>query len=192
MSTLAEPLVLSPNAEPSSVRRVVALAFDAVPRAHEALLAALRLEERRLLTLHDAVIVSRSEAGELEITQTSDPAPVAAAVPTSLVGALIGTLIAGPIGLLVGGVLGGGGGAIAARLAHDGIPDRVVRDLAEETPPGGTSLVLLVGDVAGSAVLDELRRFQGARILYGGVSPVALEAVQRAVGPAAPEPRVVP
>jgi uncharacterized membrane protein len=174
----------------------VALTFDATSRAHEALLAALRLEERELLTLHDAVIITRSPSGRIEITETSDPAPVAAAVPTSLIGALIGTLVAGPIGLLVGGVLGGGGGAIAARLADDGIPDRVVRDIADETPAGQTSLALLVGDVASTAVLDELRRFQGARILYADVSPeapeAALEAVQRTVGPSAPEPRVLP
>lgn len=192
MSTLAEPLVLSPNAEPSPARRVVALAIDAVPRAHEALLAALRLEERRLLTLHDAVIVTRSASGELEITETSDPAPVAAAVPTTLVGALIGTLLAGPIGLLIGGVLGGGSGAIAARLADDGLPARFVRELAEETPPGQTSLVLLVGDVAGSAVLDQLRRFQGARVVYGGMPPEVLEAAQRTLASAAAEPRVLP
>jgi uncharacterized membrane protein len=191
MATLAEPIVLSPPAEPSE-RRVVAFAFDAAPRAHEVLLAAVRLEERGLLTLHDAVLVTRTPEGEVEVARTSDPAPVAAAVPTSLIGALIGTLIAGPIGLLVGGVLGGGSGAIAARLADAGIPDRVVTDLADETPPGGTSLALLVGDVAGSVVLDELRRFEGARglhVLYAANPPAAVAAARAA---AAVEPRVVP
>ena len=188
MSTLAEPLVLSPPAEPPA-RRVVALAFDAVPRAQEALLAAVRLEERGLLTLHDAVMITRAPDGEVEIGRTADPAPVAAAVPASLIGALIGTLVAGPLGLLVGGVLGGGGGAIAARLADARLDERVVTELADETPPGGTSLALLVGDVAGSAVLDELRRFRGARVLHAAVPPEAIAVAREA---AAPAPRVMP
>lgn len=186
MSTLAQPLVLSPSAEPS--RQTVAIAFDSALRAQEALLAALRLEERGLLTLHDAVFVSRSASGRIEIFETSDPAPVAAAVPTSLIGALIGTLVAGPIGLLVGGVLGGGGGALAARLLDTGIPDRVAREIGAQTQPGQTSLALLVSDVVAAAVLEELRRFQGARIAYAEVPPDALAVMRQTLSdpPAGP------
>jgi uncharacterized membrane protein len=111
---------------------------------------------------------------------------VAIAVPSSLVGALIGTLIAGPLGLLIGGVLAGGGGAVAARLIDTGIPNRVVRELSERTQPGQTSLALLVSDVAAVEVLRELRRFQGAGIVYADVPPETLEVMRQALaGPAA-------
>jgi uncharacterized membrane protein len=162
-----------------SPRRIVAISFDSPLRAQEALLATLRLEERGLLTLHDAVFINRSPTGRAEIVETSDPSPVAAAVPTSLLGALIGTLLAGPIGLLVGGVLAGSAGAVAAKLIDTGIPDRVVGELGELTQPGQTSLALLISHVAGTAVLDELRRFQGARIVYAEVPPEALEVMRQ-------------
>jgi uncharacterized membrane protein len=178
MATHAQPIPL-PRTQAESPRRIVALAFDSPLRAQEALLAALRLEQRGLLTLHDAVFISRSSSGRAEIVETSDPDPVAMAVPTSLLGALIGTLLAGPIGLLVGGVLAGSGGAIAAKLIDTGIPDRVVAELGELTQPGQTSLALLVSDVAGVAAIDELRRFQGARLVYAEVPPAALELMRQ-------------
>ena len=65
-----------------------------------------------------------------------NPTAVAAAVPSSLFGALVGTLIAGPLGLIVGGVLGGGGGALVARLIESGIPHRVLGRARGADAPG--------------------------------------------------------
>ncbi len=47
----------------------------------------------------------------------TDPLPLAAAVPSTLVGALIGALVGGPHGFLLGGVVAGAGGTVAAKLA---------------------------------------------------------------------------
>jgi uncharacterized membrane protein len=188
MVTSAAPAApAASTAEPGSAaeperqaeRRIVAIAFDSPLRAREALLATLRLEEAGLLVLHDAVFLNRSTSGDVEIVETSHPEPVAMAVPTSLLGALVGTLLAGPIGLIVGGVLGGGGGALAARLVDTGIPARLVEELGALTQPGQTSLALLVSDVAGPAAIDELRRFQGARLVYAEVPPAALEVMRQ-------------
>lgn len=148
-------------------RRIVAISFASPLRAEEALGAALRLEERGLLTIYDAVIVSRSISGQAEVVETSDPSPAAAAVPTTLVGALVGTLLGGPIGLLVGGVLGGGAGAAAAKFLDTGIPDRVIDELSERTRPGQASLILMVSDIATTpALIQELRGSQGAAVVY--------------------------
>jgi uncharacterized membrane protein len=167
---------------PESSQRIVALAFDSALRAQEALLAAMRLQEQDLITVHDAVFVSRSEDGTTHVGETTDPAPVAAAVPSSLFGALVGTLVAGPLGFLIGGVLAGGGGALAAKLIDTGIPDGVVGELQELTRPGQTVLALLVSDIAGMAVIEELRRFKGARVVYAQLPPIALEVVRQAIG----------
>ncbi len=160
--------------------RIVALAFESPILAQEAMLAALRLEEQDLLKVHDAVVVTRTETGRTEVS-TLDPTPVAAAVPTGLFGALIGTLVAGPIGLLVGGAIGGGGGALIARLVDTGIPHRVVGELQELTKPGQTLLALLVSDLAGMAIIEELRRFRGARVVYAQLPPAALELMRQAL-----------
>jgi uncharacterized membrane protein len=169
----------TPNPEP--VRRIVALAFESHLKAHEAMLAALRLQDQNFITIHDAVFVTRFEDGQIEVTETVDPTPVAAAVPSSLFGALVGTLVAGPLGFLIGGVLAGGGGALAAKLIDTGIPDRVVGELQELTIPGQTVLALLVSDIAGMVIIEELRRFRGAHVVYAQLPAAALELVRQAL-----------
>jgi uncharacterized membrane protein len=160
---------------------IVALAFDSPLSAQEALLAALRLQEQHKLALHDAVFVSRPSLAPAEVTETTDPTPVAAAVPSSLFGALVGTLLAGPIGLIVGGVLAGGTGALAAKLIDTGIPDDVIQHLRMNTKPGQSVLALLVSDVAGAAALEELHRFAGAKLVYAQLPPTALQLVREAL-----------
>jgi hypothetical protein len=49
------------------------------------------------------------------MTHTQSLAALAAAVPSALFGAFVGTLVAGPFGLLVGGVVGAGSGAFTAK-----------------------------------------------------------------------------
>lgn len=158
-------------------RRIVALAFDSLERAQDAMVAAMSLQDRHLLTIHDAVFVTRDEAGHAEIENT-DPTAVAAAVPSSLFGALVGTLVAGPFGFLLGGVMGGASAALVAKLVDTGIPHRVVAELQDLTRPGQTVLALWVSDIAGMAVIEELRRFQGARVVYAQLPPAALELLR--------------
>jgi uncharacterized membrane protein len=169
----------SPRTPTEQQRRIVALAFESPLRAQEAMGSAMRLQAEGLLTIHDAVFVDRHEAGRAEVTPSLDPAPVAAAVPSSLFGALIGTLVAGPLGFLIGGVLAGGGGALVAKLVESGIPHHVVGELQELTTPGQTVLALLVSDIAGMAVIEELRRFRGARVVYAQLPPAALELMRQ-------------
>lgn len=162
-------------------QRIVALAFESPLLAQQALLAALRLQEKGELDLHDAVFVSRSENAPAEVIETMDPTPVAAAVPSSLFGALVGTLVAGPLGFLIGGVLAGGTGALVAKLIDTGIPDAVIQQLRELTKPDQTVLALLVSNWGVAAVVDELHRFVGAHVVYADLPAASLEVVRQAL-----------
>jgi uncharacterized membrane protein len=143
-------------------QRVVALAFDSEPLAHEALHQAWRLHEQHQLDVHDVVVVS-AEHGRPRVVDKMDPTPLAAAVPSALLGALIGALIGGPLGFLIGGALAGATGALAARHANTGVPHRVVTQLVGLTKPGQAVLALLVDDDDSA---ERVRHLPGARVVY--------------------------
>lgn len=168
------------RAEP---RRIVALAFDSADEAREAMRAAQQLQEAELITVHDSVFIARDPGGRIEVTDADgDPTPLAAAVPCSLLGALVGTLVAGPLGFLIGGVVAGSSGALVAKLVDTGIPQHVVGELRELARPGQTVLALLVSDVAGMIVIEQLRRFRAVRVIYARLPPTAFEVVRHALG----------
>jgi uncharacterized membrane protein len=171
----------APAPRETATQGILALAFDSPLRAQEALLAVLGLEEEGLLVLHEAVFVTRHAHGPAHVTGSTDPTAAAAAVPSSLFGALVGTLVAGPLGFLIGGVVAGGTGALVSRLVATGIPHHVIAELRELTRPGQSVLAMLVGDLVRPVVLGELHRFAGAQLVHAELPPDALELVRRAL-----------
>ena len=109
---------------------------------------------------------------------TSRPGTTAAS--TGLWTAFIGALVGGPIGLVVGGAIGAGAGALTAKIVDLGIPDEWVAWLKEAVDPGHTVLAILVTDFDRDAVLAELERFHGARLLYGNLPPDLMTKVREA------------
>ncbi len=145
MATLgvSPPLVHVLPAVADDEPRILALSFESQQLAHQALQAALALQDDEAFAVHDAVVITGDASGA-HVVATMDPMPVAAAVPGSLVGALVGTLVAGPLGLLFGGALGGGIGSIVAKLVDTGIPRYAVDALRDSVTPGHHVLALLV------------------------------------------------
>jgi uncharacterized membrane protein len=73
------------------------------------------------------------------------------------------------VGVGGAGGIGAGSGALAAKVVDLGIPDEWVAWLKEATEPGRTVLAILVTDFDRDALVEELERFQGARLLYGNL-----------------------
>jgi uncharacterized membrane protein len=141
---------------------ILALSFDSPPLAHHALHEAKRMHEEHQLALHDVVVVS-AEDGPAKVVESMDPTPLAAAVPSTLLGALVGALVAGPLGFLIGGVVAGSTGAMVTKLVDTGIPHRLVAMLRRRARPGESVVALLVDD---SDPVEELRQMPGAHVVY--------------------------
>jgi uncharacterized membrane protein len=139
---------------------ILALAFDSPPAAHDALVQARRLHDEQH-TVHDVVVVSGKD-GHGKVIESMDPSPVAAAVPSTLFGALVGSIVAGPLGFLIGSVVAGATGALVVKLVDTGIPHRLVAQLCKRTKSGQSVVALLVDDVA----VDELSHLPGARVVH--------------------------
>lgn len=120
---------------------VLELEFPTHEMARQALQAALHLQEEGRLVVHDAALLDARE-----VTASMNPTPYAAAVPSALLGALVGTLVAGPLGMLIGGIVGAGSGALTARLSETGLPQHALTDLQRSLATGHHGLALLVSE----------------------------------------------
>jgi len=155
----------------SEPRSLVVLAFDAPPKAREALRAFRRLHAGKQLELHDAVFIDKDEKGRSWVTETVDPEVHDSAVKRGLWGALVGTLLAGPIGTLVGGALSAGLGALTAKFIDIGIPDVTVKELEKALEPRAAALLVLVSQVDEAGLERELSRLGGATLVQSTLSP---------------------
>lgn len=149
----------------SDPRKLIVLGFDSGLKAQEALLAALRLQEEGRIKLHDAVFVAKDEAGVTTVQETVDLPTDEAALRGGLWGMVFGSLLGGPVGGLVGGALTAGVSALVAKIVDLGIPDAKVAALRDLVTPGTTALAILLSDVHHLALVKEMERFAGARIV---------------------------
>jgi uncharacterized membrane protein len=169
-------------ADDASPDVLVAISFPDQFRATEFLTAASRLVAQHKLVAKDAVFVSKDDDGKTHVRETRDLQTGPAAASTGLWSAFIGALLAGPVGLVVAGAVGAGVGALAAKIVDFGIPDEWVDWLKEAAEPGHTVLAILVHDVDRDALVAELERFHGARLLYGNLPPDVLNRFREALG----------
>ena len=102
---------------------IVGISFDDRFRAHEFMTATSRLASKHLIRIHDAVIVTKDDAGATHVVETVDPSPGRSAASGAMWAGLIGLFVAGPVGWIAGGVIGAGAGAITAKVVDFGVPE---------------------------------------------------------------------
>lgn len=167
---------------------VVGIAFSDRYRAQEFLTAMQRLASQRRLSLKDAVVVIANDGGRTEVIETIDPKPSRTAISGALWFGLVGMLAAGPIGWLTAGAVGAGAGALAARAIDLGLPDEWVEWFRQAATPGTATVALLVADLDRSALVAEVERFAGARLVYANLDQHTLDRIQAALGHGRPLP----
>ena len=170
-----------------SPQTLVGISFGDTFRAQEFLTAAQRLAANGRMHLKDAVfVVKRDDGNDRRARDDRSAARPLARCPARCGRASSGLLLGGPVGWLAGGAIGAAGGAAAAKLVDLGVPDEWVEWFRDEVQPGTTTLVLLVTDLDRDALVTELERFSGAKLVYANLEPYWLDRMHAALGEVAP------
>ncbi|CAH1659581.1 Putative membrane protein [Hyphomicrobiales bacterium] len=132
---------------------LVVVVYPSEQKAEEIRQRLFELQKEYLIKIGDAVIATKDEKGHVKLNQLMNTT-AAGAASGSLWGLLIGAVFLMP---LVGVVLGAASGALGGALTDYGINDKFMKDLGESLQPGSAALFVLVQEVTGDKVLEELR-----------------------------------
>lgn len=132
---------------------LVVVVYPSEQKAEEVRQRLFELQKEYLIKIGDAVIATKNDTGHVKLNQLMNTT-AAGAASGSLWGLLIGTIFLMP---LVGVVLGAASGALGGALTDYGINDKFMKELGESLQPGSAALFVLVQQVTGDKVLEELR-----------------------------------
>jgi uncharacterized membrane protein len=133
------------------------LKFNDLNGADRVLLALQGLQERQMITLEDAAVVSWPLGSKKPTTRQLHGTAGAAAGWGAFWGFLFGLLFFVPF---LGAAIGAGMGALTGSLADVGISDDFIRQVREKVVPGTSALFALTsGATAPDRVIDELKQY---------------------------------
>jgi uncharacterized membrane protein len=157
---------------------LVALAFDTEDGADRMRSRLEALQRERLISLADAAVLKRSQDGKVKVRQAQNLAG-AGALGGGFWGMLIGLLFFAPwLGLAVGAVTG----ALAGKFTDVGVDDRFIKEVGATIKPGNSALFLLVADVTPDKVMDEMKDFQGAKVIKTSLTKEQEQRLKDAFG----------
>jgi len=137
------------------VKSMIVLAFDSATGASDARDDLYRMQKEELIKLEDAAVVVRREDGHVDVKQAHSLVG-AGALGGAFWGMLIGLIFLAPwLGAAVGAV----SGAIGGKYSDVGIDDSFIKEVGETVDPGHSALFLLVAEVEGERVVEELSQF---------------------------------
>ena len=136
---------------------LIVIVYPTEAKAEEVRNRLIALQKEYLITLGDAVIATKTEAGEVKLHQMMNMTAAGAAAG-SFWGLLIGVLFLNPI---LGVAAGAASGAIGGALTDVGINDPFMKQLAESISPGSAALFLLVEEMTSDKVLAAIKGYGG-------------------------------
>jgi uncharacterized membrane protein len=132
---------------------LVVIVYPTEQKAEEVRQRLLKLQTEYLITMNDAVIAVKNEAGHIKLNQLVNTTAVGAA-SGSFWGLLIGVLFLNP---LLGVALGAASGALGGALSDFGINDKFMKELAASIQPGNAALFVLIKRMTADKVLKEIK-----------------------------------
>jgi uncharacterized membrane protein len=132
---------------------LVAIIYPTEQKAEEVRQRLFNLQKEYLITLSDAVIAVKTEAGSVKLSRLFNTAAAGAATG-GFWGLLIGILFLNPI---IGVALGAAGGALGGALTDYGINDKFMKELSTSLQPGNAALFVLIKNMTADKVLREIQ-----------------------------------
>ena len=132
---------------------LVVIVYPTEQKAEEMRQRLIKLQTEYLITMNDAVIAVKNEAGTIKLNQLVNTTAIGAA-SGSFWGLLIGVLFLNPI---LGVALGAASGALGGALSDFGINDKFMKDLAASIQPGNAALFVLIKNMTADKVLKEIK-----------------------------------
>ena len=157
------------------------IVYPSEEKAEEVRQRLFKLQKEYLITLNDAVIAVKTEAGAVKLNQLVNTTAVGAA-SGSFWGLLIGVLFLNPI---VGVALGAASGALGGALSDFGINDNFMKELAASIQPGNAALFVLIKNMTADKVLKEIQD-AGGTVLKTSLDESKEQVLRDALAKAAP------
>jgi uncharacterized membrane protein len=133
------------------------LKFDDPNGAERVLIALEGLQEREMITLQDAAVISWPAGNKKPNTRQLHSTAGAGAMSGAFWGFLFGLIFFVPF---LGAAIGAGMGGLTGSLADVGIDDDFIRQVRERVTPGTSALFALTsGATAPDRVIDELKQY---------------------------------
>jgi uncharacterized membrane protein len=136
---------------------LIVIVYPTEAKAEEVRNRLVELQKEYLITLGDAVIATKTDAGKIKLNQMVSTT-AAGAVSGSFWGLLIGVLFLNP---LIGAAVGAASGALGGALTDVGINDNFMKDLAANIQPGNAALFVLVQSMTADKVLKDISGYGG-------------------------------
>jgi len=162
---------------------LVAIVYPSEAKAEEVRQRLLKLQKEYLITVNDAVIAVKTDAGNIKLNQLVNTTALGA-MSGSFWGLLIGVLFLNPI---VGVAIGAASGALGGALTDFGIDDAFMKQLAATIQPGNAALFLLVKNMTADKVLREIQDAGGV-VLKTSLDDAKEKALRDALATAAARP----
>ena len=132
---------------------LVVIVYPSEQKAEEVRQRLIKLQTEYLITMNDAVIAVKNQAGDIKLNQLVNTTAIGAA-SGSFWGLLIGIIFLNP---LIGVALGTASGALGGALTDYGINDAFMKELAAKLQPGNAALFVLIKEMTADKVLREIQ-----------------------------------
>ncbi len=136
--------------------KLFVLKFADETTAQQVLGTLKNLQDRKLIKVDDAAIVTLRPDGKPKIQQMHNLVG-AGALGGAFWGMLIGLLFFMP---LLGAAVGAASGALAGKMRDIGIDDNFIKQVGSSIQPGESALFLLVNEAVADKVMPELKQYK--------------------------------